>query len=80
MEEHCGTGKGLSDCAFHGSRCDGIGVTGVGLVIRTGAIILSLALQIGLLAFTVCYLALWMLYPVVLLFVFAHVIFALVSS
>lgn len=53
---------------------------GVGLVIRTGAIILSLALQVGLVAFTLCYLALWILYPVVLLFVFAHVIFALVSS
>lgn len=52
---------------------------GVGFVIRTGAIILSLALQLGLLAFTVCYLALWILYPVVLLFVIAHVIFALVS-
>ena len=52
---------------------------GVGLVVRIGAIILSLALQVGLLAFTLCYLALWILYPFVLLFVIAHVIFALVS-
>lgn len=72
-------GKGSPIAQFMEAMAMALVSRGVGFVIRTGAIILSLALQVGLLAFTVCYLALWILYPVVLLFVIAHVIFALVS-
>lgn len=52
---------------------------GVGTVVRLGAIVLAIALQVALLAFTVAYLLLWIAYPLVLLFVIAHVLFALIA-
>lgn len=52
---------------------------GVGMVMRLGAIIIAIILQIALLLFTVAYLFLWIVYPLVLLFVIAHVLFALVA-
>jgi hypothetical protein len=52
---------------------------GVGAVMRLGAIILAIVLQVALFVFTVAYLALWIAYPVVLLFVISHVLFALIA-
>ncbi|TSC57954.1 MAG: hypothetical protein Greene041662_845 [Candidatus Peregrinibacteria bacterium Greene0416_62] len=51
---------------------------GVGVVIRLGAILLAILLQIALLIFTIAYLFLWITYPLVLLFVIGHVLFALI--
>ncbi|HLC67247.1 hypothetical protein A3C37_01605 [Candidatus Peribacteria bacterium RIFCSPHIGHO2_02_FULL_53_20] len=52
---------------------------GVGAVMRIGAIIIAIVLQVALLVFTIAYLVLWIAYPLVLLFVIAHVLFALIA-
>ena len=46
---------------------------------RIGAIIIAIVLQVALLVFTIAYLVLWIAYPLVLLFVIAHVLFALIA-
>jgi hypothetical protein len=52
---------------------------GVGAVVRIAAIVLAITLQVALLIFTIAYLLLWIAYPLVLLFVIAHVLFALIA-
>jgi hypothetical protein len=54
------------------SRC-------IGAVIRLGAIIVAIAAQIVLLAFTLGYLLLWIVYPLALLFVLAHITVVLLA-
>ncbi len=45
----------------------------VGAVVRIGAIIVAIAVQVAVLACTISYLLLWIAYPPVLLFVVAHI-------
>ncbi len=54
------------------SRC-------IGAVIRLGAIIVAIVVQIALLAFTVGYLLLWIAYPLALLFAIAHITVVLLA-